>query len=665
MRILLAATVALLCCIQSFSQKKTDAKFGKITPEDFNHKIYSIDSNANAVVIAEVGSTEIVGNSKGWFSLEYKHYRRVHILNKNGYDEAKVEIQLYFDGTTEEELNSLKAVTYNLEGGKVVETKLDKDNLFKDKISKHLIVKKFTFPAIREGSIIEYEYKTTSDFLFNLQPWQFQGGSPVLWSEYNVRMPEFFGYVFLSQGYQPFYINEREDSRDHFSVRDSRTASASDAVSFDAGITDYRWVMKDVPALKEESFTSTLANHVAMITFQQSETKYPLTPHNIMGTWPDMTQNLINDDSFGSALSRNNGWLGDVVKPLVAGASDDLEKAKRIYAYVRDNLTCTSRNRYLMDQNLKTILKNRSGTVAEINLLLVAMLKYADIPADPVLLSTRSHGYAYSLYPVIDRFNYVVARVEENGQDFYLDASSRLGFGKLPYDCYNGHAVVVNHDATPLEFSADSLHERSLASVILTSDNNGVISGSYQEIPGYYASNDIRETIRTKGLADYVKETQSDYGDILKVDNLHVDSLNRLDESVGVNYDIKLTQTDDKIVYINPMLGQGFKTNPFKSAERFYPVEMPYTVDQTFVFSMQVPNGYVVDELPKSARVKLNEEGDGEFEYIISESAGTISLRSRLRLKRAFYLPEEYEMLREFFNMVVMKHNEQIVLKKK
>jgi hypothetical protein len=63
--------------------------------------------------------------------------------------------------------------------------------------------------------------------------------------------------------------------------------------------------------------------------------------------------------------------------------------------------------------------------------------------------------------------------------------------------------------------------------------------------------------------------------------------------------------------------------------------------------------------------LKLNDQDDGMFEYRLSESGGSISLRSRLVLKRAIYSPEEYEMLREFFNIVVKKHNEQFVFKKK
>ena len=116
---------------------------------------------------------------------------------------------------------------------------------------------------------------------------------------------------------------------------------------------------------------------------------------------------------------------------------------------------------------------------------------------------------------------------------------------------------------------------------------------------------------------------------------------------------------------MNPMFGEGYKDNPFKSAERFYPVEMPYAIDETYSLQMEVPTGYEVDELPKSLVVKLDEQDDGIFEYRISQSGRQISLRSRVRFNRAYYLPEEYEMLREFFSLIVKKQNEQIVFKKK
>jgi hypothetical protein len=92
---------------------------------------------------------------------------------------------------------------------------------------------------------------------------------------------------------------------------------------------------------------------------------------------------------------------------------------------------------------------------------------------------------------------------------------------------------------------------------------------------------------------------------------------------------------------------------------------MPYTIDETYLLRMDVPKGFEVEEMPKQIRMKLNENDDGFFEYLISNSNGVISMRSRLRLSRTYFLPEEYEMLREFFAMVVQKQGEQIVFKKK
>jgi hypothetical protein len=113
------------------------------------------------------------------------------------------------------------------------------------------------------------------------------------------------------------------------------------------------------------------------------------------------------------------------------------------------------------------------------------------------------------------------------------------------------------------------------------------------------------------------------------------------------------------------MFGEGYRSNPFKSAERLYPVEMPYATDETFLLTLQVPEGYVVDELPKQIRARFDEEGKSFFEYLVQVSESTISLRSRVKIDRAYYEPGEYEGLREFFNLIVKKHSEQIVFKKK
>ena len=653
---------SILSSLSIFGQDRNPAKFGKISAADLKTKSYNIDNNASAVVIADVGSSQVVSNLRGWFSIEFKHFKRIHILKKNAYDLANVEILLYTDGTGEEQLKDLKAHTYNLEHGKLVESKVDvKNSVYRSVIDKNHIGKKFVFPAIKEGSIIEYEYTISSDFIFNLQPWKFQGSHPVLWSEYNVSIPEFLYYVFFQQG----ELKKTQTARqENFRVTDTRTAGRSTAEPFAATVNDYRMIMKNVPAMKVESFTSSLENHIAKIEFQLAEYRSPLALKTIMGDWTDVTKTLLNDEKFGGQLRKDNSWLNDELKLALQGAKTDEEKARSIFRYLQKNFTCTNYNRLYTDQSLRNVLRNKKGSEAEINLLLVAMLRKAGLNADPVLLSTRSHGYAFSNYPIIDRFNYVVCRAMISDKPVYLDASRpNLGFGRLDWECYNGHARVINEEATAVELLSDSLVETKTVSLLLTNDDKEIV-GRMEQLPGYYESLSIRDRIAEKGFKEFVKEVENDKALDAELYDFRIDHLPNLDEQLQVSYEFKLNIEKKDIIYLDPMFGEGFTENPFTTEKRTYPVEMPYTLDETFIARIELPEGYEVDGMPKPARMSLDKEGKSFFEYMIQNSAGVISLRTRVKVHRSYFLPEEYKMLRDFFSIVVNKQNEKIVLRK-
>ncbi len=652
------------------SQKpeKVPIKFGTVNPEDFK-KVYSVDSSAQAVVIADVGFSQFVGNNNGWFSLEFSRKTRIHILNKAAYDAATIEVPIYKSTSSDykEELLNVKATTYNLENGKVTETKMEKNSIFTDKLNKNNILEKFTLSNLKEGCIIEFEYKIYSDYLRNLQPWVFQDKYPVLWSEYGVGIPQFFAYIFLTQGYQPFYINDTKTRGDNFNGRNPDGASARDPFSFSANVTDHRMVMKDVPALKRETFTSTINNYIAKIEFQFSEYRYPFIPRRIMGTWMQLDEELMKAEYFGQNITKNNNFLDDEIPPSAKLIKENnLQKAKLIYAHVRDNFTCTDHWAYRMNQNFKNLLKVKNGSVAEINMMLISMLRNQGYKADPVIIGLKSRGITYALYPIMERFNYLVVELNLDGKKYYLDASEPMnGFGKLDPDCYNGHARVINGGAEPIEFNPDSLLERKVTSVYIINNDKGNSTGSMQQVPGYFESTTLREQVKEKGKDAIIATIKKGFNADIEIENFTIDSLNLKDNPIGISYDFNLKNDKEDIIYMNPMFGERYETNPFKSAERVYPVEMPYTEDETYIFSMEVPTGYVVDELPKSMVLKLNEFDDGVFEYRMSVSDNTISFRCRLRIKRTFFAPDEYELLREFFGMVVAKQNEQIVFKKK
>lgn len=665
MRCLLTFVLAASSC-WCVAQESPFAKFGKITPEHLQTKAYPIDSSAAAVVLSDIGHASIEGNSNGWFSVVTTRHKVVHVLKKPAYDEATAEVLLYTDGTDPEKLVELKAVTYNLEGGKVVETPLEKSSVFTEKRDKNLIVKKFTLPAVKEGSIIEYRYKVTSPYLSNVDPWCFQGSIPVLWSEFIFSAPQFYTYGFVSHGYVKAFVTERKDRTGRFTVTESRTAGPTENYNFTAGVADHRWVMKDVPELKPESYTSTLKNHIACIEFQLTSQNLPLTPKDYRASWTGLAKELMEADYFAGGIQGNNNWLSDAVKAVVAGAGTETEKARKIYQHVRDRFTCTRFSGLHVEQSPKATFKSGKGSAAEINLLLTAMLRNAGLSADPVILSKTSNGYAYDLYPMLSRFNYAVTQVLADGKTLYLDAAhSRLGFGKLLPECYNGHARVVNAEATPLYLMADSLQDRKVTVLLLNRGSKGLWEGHMNQTPGYFESYALRNRIATDGRNVFFKDVQRDFGTDIEVSDPHVDSLTDYDEPLGIRYAVSFNPPQEDVLYVNPMFGEGYKKNPFVSLERLYPVEMPCASDETYVLSLEVPEGYAVDELPRQIMVKFDPEGKSYFEYRVQSSGGVVLLRSRVKLARALFQPEEYDSLREFFNLIVKKHNEQIVFKKK
>jgi hypothetical protein len=662
----------IACCLLlggtiAHAQDKMPVKFGKVTPQDFTVTAGSLDSAADAVVVADFGTSSFVGNMKGSFNIEFHHSKRIRVLTRKGFDAAIITIPLYTTDKDAEKVEGLHASTYTLEDGKVVETKLDSKSIFTERVSKNWIHEKFTFPALKEGAILEYSYIQVIPFVFDLQPWAFQGEYPCLWSEYQVEMPNFYKYVTLAQGYLPFKVNTSESRQQTFSVSIPNGAEKPDRDNFEDFVVIHRWVMNNIPALKEEEYTTTVLNYISKIEFQMSGIQYPGGMYyDEMGTWKSFGDELLNADYFGADLHRGNGWLDDDMKTITKGATGDLEKAQKIYAYVRDNFTCTSNSGLELTNPLKTTYKTRSGNVADLNLLLAAMLIHEKIPADPVILSTRSNGFTHELYPLLSRFNYVVSRIVVDTTAYYLDASDRwLGFGRLPQRCYNGSARVINKE-TPaaVVFDANSKAQGKVTFVMIGNDEKGGLTGSFQSSPGYDEALEMRHRIKEHGQQDFLKNLQTAYSGDALVSNLQFDSLLLPEQPLQEDYDFRLTpDTTANTYYFNPMLGEEYKENPFRSAERRYPVEMPYAMDNTYTLNMEIPKGYTVDELPKSAKVLFNTD-EGFFEYMIVKDDQRIQLRSRIKLLKANYTPDDYATLRDFFGFVVKKESEQIVFKK-
>lgn len=656
----------LMCCINSYSQKESleKIKFGEITNKDFEPNYKSIDSNAQAVILYYAGSAKYESNNSSWFNVIYTYHKRVRLINKNAFDAATIEIPLYKGEGAEDNIEKLEAATYVLENGIITKTKVDKESIFKDKVTKDFTIKKFTFPNLKEGCIIEYTYKIISPRTHYLRGFYFQDKYPVIRTEYDISVPTLFNFVFLTGGYYDLNPKEVSQSYQTYNIFNINGSGSSRFFRYDATNVFSKWVLTNLPPLVREKYTTTIKNHVAKIEFQLSTLNFPNEPPKpIIRSWEEATKTLLKDEQFGLALSEKSRWLDDDIEKLII-KNDTLATTKNIFNFVKNNFNCTNHDAMYMSEDLKTAYKAKKGNIIEINMLLTAMLKKADINAAPVLLSTRDNGVAYEAYPILNRFNYLITKAIINGKEYLLDASKkRNGFNRLPEECYNGYGRTIAEIPFLIPLFADSLTETKTTNIYINNSEDGKqMQGSFSSNLGYFESFDLKEELSSNNIEDYFKKIKISYSYDIDLSNTSVDSLKLSDENVVIRYDFSF-KLDEDIVYFNPLLTEAYKTNPFTAATRNYPVEMPYATKEIININIEIPKGYKVDELPKSARVKLNET-DGMFEYIIQADTETIQMRCKIEINKANFAAEDYETLREFYSYVVKKQAEQIVFKK-
>jgi hypothetical protein len=303
--------------------------------------------------------------------------------------------------------------------------------------------------------------------------------------------------------------------------------------------------------------------------------------------------------------------------------------------------------------------------VAEINLTLILMLRTQKLKADPVILATRDNGQTNVAYPFMDNYNYTICRFESEGKVYYLDASNAMmGFGRIPTDCYNGHARVITKNGYAVYLNADSIRESSSIYAAIEFDSaSGRLTLNCTERPGYYESSEIRAEIKEKKLEAFLKSITGTKTPKGKIDSVSFTDLDNLDQPLTMYYRMNLDRGSDAHIYFNPLLNSGFLKNPFKSVDRDYPVEMPYQSEDIFVLNMDIPDGYEVEEMPKSEKVRLNEK-DGSFEYLIQKNEHSIQLKSVININKAVFEPEDYNTLRRFYAEIIKKQGEMIVFKK-
>jgi hypothetical protein len=117
------------------------------------------------------------------------------------------------------------------------------------------------------------------------------------------------------------------------------------------------------------------------------------------------------------------------------------------------------------------------------------------------------------------------------------------------------------------------------------------------------------------------------------------------------------------MIYVDPIITGKLEENPLKQQERQLPIEFIVPLINTYMFTLTIPEGYEVDELPQSISLTTSDR-TASLRYMIQTVGNKLQLRHTWQIKESFYTPDKFGELKEFYAMIVSKQNEQIVLRK-
>jgi len=631
--------IALLIMVAfSLTGYAQEYKIQKITADNFKESKYANDTVASAVVEYNIGNTyfEAAGEN---YQLVTITKTRIKIINKDGYDYATVKVPLYRDKSTREFLSVSNAYTYNLVNGNVEKTKLKGDGEFMEKIEGNHFLATFTMPNVKEGSIIEYTTKVTSPYFTFVPEWYFQLGIPVIYSEYSSKFPDFL--IFQK------YI---------------RGSTKINQVTVGG---QYVYKATNISALKDEGFVANINNYRSSIIHSFSGYKDENGSQKMVaGTWEDVVKTITENENFGKQL-KNVSSFKEVATPIIEGKSSDEEKADAIYKYVQQNFNSNQDIGIYTSQNLKETNKTKTGNIADLNLLTIALMKSVYIKAYPILLSTRSHGITYM--PSANAFNNVIIGVENLGKTSLYDASNKYASKDiLPIHNLNWMGRLIRDDGT----SKDILIEPKIKSRYGVSANlkvnlaNHSIDGKFRRSFNNYEAFIVRNRYENLSNDKIVKKIEETYES--EIENYTINNLNDLAENVEESFTTTKESSFDVIgnkVYLKPLHIFGVQENPFKEEERNYPIDFIYPQTNAYTVTYEIPEGYEVDFLPASKKFITGSNSISASWYVIKDE-NQIKVKFNLDYNIAFIDSKEYQDIKKIFDEVIKFKDERIVLKK-
>lgn len=630
---------------------------GKIDKADLEMKDCDFDKGAEAVSLINWGNIYYIRGTVGktFFNTVFEKRIRIKILKEGGLKYANVKIP-YLDEKGEESINKIIAYTFNLDaGGNILSKEVNKSSIFSKRINKRYSEMIITFPEAKVGSVVEFRY-TMERQTMNLTDWYFQGKIPARYSEYQINVPLVFHF-----NAQPSVLDPMETREN---VTDENIYVNSGLVT--ARIMHKTYIMHNLRGIREEPFMGSVTDYMQRIEFQISQIEQPNNQLiNLLKTWNDLSDELMKSPDFGYQLEKQLPEAHDVFS-VAAALPGREQKIRYIFNAVKQHMQWNERENIYSENDLPNAWKNGTGNSADINLILVVLLKLSGINASPVLFSTRDNGMVTTVYPFLNQFNTVMACFEDGDKIYVLDATDKFNSYKLiPESVVNTKGFIIDADRSRWMDAGDSKKRfKVMTAVHGVIDENGIMKGDcLVNSDGYSKQERARKWTheKEKFRAEYFSGNNSPVIiDSLTVNNAENDSL-PLEQKVNFTY--TLNHSGDYRNFELSLFSE-LNRNPFVAQERHADIDFGFLKEYAHFGNYLLPEGYQFEELPENISMIMPDTSI-IFTRILQADGNLLNVRMTLSVKKTYFLANEYPDLSAFYKKLAGKMEEQIVVRKK
>jgi hypothetical protein len=621
------------------------------------------DSSATAVILYQKDDIDVNSSRTNNDNSINLIHKRVKILKEAAiHDDTYTNYYLYYSDNNVLKriggvIRSLKARVIAPDGTFTELT--DKDFFFSKEDDD---VKKVTiaFPNVTKGCIIEYIADLRSSNVL-MPNWQFFEETPIMRADYRFNHSRDLGFVSLLRGIDNFTREQLGPDIDIYTTNGTTLSR-----------NGYNFSLQNAPALKDEPYITTPEDYSPLFQIQLTQVQVSDNrAHEYFGDWPNLAEYLFESYGFGKTYFQRTRYnkLAKLSETVVNADADDLTQIQQIFTFITENIQWNRNYGIFANDFSDDAMYTSTANLATVQFSGLALLRHYGIEAYPVILSTRAHGQMTRTFPLLRQFNYVIVLAMVDGKGKLIDFANPLFAPGIINPKALNHEGFLVHDEKEQSRWIDLLLPTSQAAINVEAQlsEDGTLYGEVNSTFNGYQALNYRLTLNKIGSKiDFQNAWNNEFPTTIELTDFSV--VEPQNSNIDLLTSTKFTAEEagfpnEDFLYFSPLVYSSFRENPFKKEARTYPVDFSYPFEERSIYNIQLPEGYTVETLPDRLLLDLPNRS-ASIQFIAAEKEGVLKLLYKVKINQLIFSPDEYPALRDLFDQLAQKMQEQIVLRK-